>query len=84
MRYDPNNPDSIAWLRDALVRVLPNNPAVQRTQARVAAQTFARLDPATIKALRIYQVHNKLSNTGQPDDATIQKLETDIAKLDQS
>jgi peptidoglycan hydrolase-like protein with peptidoglycan-binding domain len=73
MQVDPNNPDTVLWLQQSLLRVV---------LGRVFVFPSGEYDNLTYKAVRIYQEQNDLPVTGDPDAATITKIEQDIAQLD--
>jgi peptidoglycan hydrolase-like protein with peptidoglycan-binding domain len=73
MQVDRNEPNSVLWLQQSLLRAV---------RGRVSVRPSGMYDMPTTKAVQNYQEQNGLPSTGEPDAATIAKLEQDIAELD--
>jgi len=75
MQVDLNDPNSVLWLQQALMRVLPG---------RVHLNPTGQYEVETRKMVRVYQQQNNLPQTGEPDAVTVQKIAQDLAQLDRS
>lgn len=73
MQVDPNDPNSVLWLQQSLLRVV---------LGRVFVEPTGTYDAPTLKAVSSYQEQNGLPVTGQADAATIHKIEQDLVVLD--
>lgn len=73
MQVDLNDPNSVLWLQQSLLRVV---------LGRVFVEPTGTYDPPTRKTVSNYQAQNDLPVTGEADAATIKKIEDDLVVLD--
>jgi peptidoglycan hydrolase-like protein with peptidoglycan-binding domain len=73
MQVDKNDPNSVLWLQQALMRVSPGHAYIPPTGA---------YDAITIKVVTNFQRFSKLPETGEPDAETVARIEQELAVLD--
>jgi peptidoglycan hydrolase-like protein with peptidoglycan-binding domain len=73
MQVDKNDPNSVLWLQQALMRVLPGRAYIPPT---------GEYDAITSKVMTNFQQSNNLPMTGEPDAETVVKIEQELTVLD--
>lgn len=73
MQVDPNDPNTVLWLQQSLLRVLPGRNFIEPT---------GQFDAITHKGVARFQDLHGLPVTGEPDVETATQIEQELVALD--